>query len=110
MWWWTPEFAASSLSGDPLRARRAACVGVGVSRYRLKAALSVSPDGRLGYGVNLATLETQVPKFRRFRCLARVPDRGGQPPWVVVDLVPRGPYRHQISLFPAERPRTIAPP
>jgi hypothetical protein len=105
-WWWTPEYATFALLSAPRLAKGAACTGVGVSKFGLKKALSVSPDGTLGYGTNLAEITTQVPKYRRFRCLARFPKSGRWQGWLVVDLIPRGLGSNQLSL-PTPGFRTI---
>ena len=107
-WWWTPEYATFALSSEPRLAKSAACAGVGTSRFRLKKAMSVSPDGILGYGENLAEITTQVPKYSRFRCIARFPKSGQwRQGWLVVDLIPRGPGLNRLSLVPAPGFRTI---
>ena len=69
--------------------------------------MSVSPDGALGYGSNLATITTQVPKYRRFKCLAKFPKSGGRQGWLVVDLIPRGPDRATCPYFQLPALRTI---
>jgi hypothetical protein len=106
-WWWTPEYATFALISAPRLAKGAACAGVGVSKFQLKAAMSVSPDGALGNGSNLARITTQVPKYRRFKCLARFPKSGGREGWLVVDLIPRGAGLNHVSLLPASGFRTI---
>jgi hypothetical protein len=106
-WWWTPEYATFALLSAPRLAKSAACAGVGSSKFRLKKAVSVSPDGTLGYGENLAAITTQVPKYRRFKCLAKFPKSGGRQGWLVVDLIPRGPGLSHLSLLPASGFRTI---
>jgi hypothetical protein len=95
------------LLSAPRLAKGAACTGVGVSKFGLKKALSLSPDGTLGYGTNLAEITTQVPKYRRFRCLARFPKSGRWQGWLVVDLIPRGLGSNQLSLLPTPGFRTI---
>ena len=110
-WWWTPEYATFALRSEPRLAKSAACAGVGASRCRLKKAMSVSPAGTLGYGENLASITTQVPKYSRFRCVARFPKSGQWPQgWLVVDLIPRGPGLNHLSLVPAPGFRTIDRP
>jgi hypothetical protein len=47
------------LRSEPTLAKSAACAGVGTSMFKLKKAMSVSPDGTLGYGENLASITTQ---------------------------------------------------
>ena len=105
-WWWTPEYAATALRQAPRNATSAACAGVGRARFPLAKALSVSPTGELGYGTNDAEILTQVPKYRRFRCLVRFP-KGARQGWLVVDLIPRGPGTNQLSLRPTAGFRTI---
>ena len=107
VWWWTPEYATFALQQAPRLATSAACAGVGVSRFRLKAAMSVSPNGALGYGSNLAAITTQVPKYSRFRCVARFPKSGRWQGWLVVDLIPRGPGLNQLTLVPTRGFRSI---
>jgi hypothetical protein len=97
-WWWTPEFAEWSLSARP-GTKAVACAGVGKAGYPLKGAASVSPDGELGYGANWGLGATQVPKFRRFRCLIQI-SRPGVKRWDVLDLIPRGRLREQRLLIP----------
>jgi hypothetical protein len=98
-WWWTPEFAEWSLSAEP-GTSDVACIGVGQAGYPRKGAASVSPDGELGYGVNWGLGATQVPKFRRFRCLIEISRSGVRPRWSVIDLIPRGRLREQRVLIP----------
>ena len=106
-WWWTPEYATLALRSAPRLANSAACAGVGASKFKLKKAMSVSPDGTLGVGTFLASITTQVPKYRHFRCLARFPKSGRWQGWLVVDLIPRGPLSNQLSLLPTPGFRTI---
>ena len=106
-WWWTPEYATFALQSAPRLAKSAACAGVGSSKFRLRKAMSVSPDGTLGYGTTLAEITTQVPKYSHFRCLARFPKSSRWQGWLVVDLIPRGPGSNQLSLLPTPGFRTI---
>jgi hypothetical protein len=98
-WWWTPEFAEWSLSAKP-GTKDVACIGVGKAGFPLKGAASVSPDGELGYGVNWGLGATQVPKFRRFRCLIEISRPGVRPRWSVIDLIPQGRLREERLLIP----------
>ena len=98
-WWWTPEFAEWSLSAKP-GTKGVGCIGVGKAGYALKGAASVSPDGELGYGTNWGLAATQVPKFRRFRCLIKISPPGIRPRWSVIDLIPQGRLREQRLLIP----------
>jgi hypothetical protein len=106
-WWWTPEYATFALRSAPRLAKSAACAGVGSSKFKLKKAMSVSPDGTLGYGENEAEVTVQVPKYHRFRCLALFPKSGRWHGWLVVDLIPRGPGLNRLSLVPTPGFRTI---
>jgi hypothetical protein len=106
-WWWTPEYATFALRSAPRLAKSVACAGVGSSRFRLKKAMSVSPDGSLGYGENEAEITVQVPKYRHFRCVALFPRAGRWRGWLVVDLIPRGPGTNRLSLLPTPGFRTI---
>ena len=108
-WWWTPELANLALQAPSRHATVAACAGVGNSKFRLKKAMSVSPDGILGYGANWGEDAVQVPKYNRFRCLVWMPD-GVRQGWLVVDLIPRGPGLNQLSLLPTPGFRTIDRP
>ena len=98
-WWWTPEFAEWSLYLMP-GTSDVACIGVGKAGYPLKGAASVSPEGELGYGTNWGLGATQVPKFRRFRCLIKISLPGVRPRWSVIDLIPQGRLREQRLLIP----------
>jgi hypothetical protein len=98
-WWWTPEFAEWSLSAKP-GTKDVACIGVGKAGFPLKGAASVSPDGELGYGAKWGLGATQVPKFRRFRCLIEISRPGTRPRWSVIDLIPQGRLREQRLLIP----------
>ena len=106
-WWWTPGYAAFALQSAPRLAKDAACAGVGSSKFTLKKAMSVNPDGSLGYGENWVEAIVQVPKYRRFRCVARFPNSGRWRGWLVVDLIPRGPGLNELSLLPTRGFRTV---
>ena len=103
------SFEASLVVGSRIRrvvalgqagTKGVACVGVGKAGFPLKGAASVSPDGELGYGVNWGLGATQVPKFRRFRCLVEISHPGVRPRWSVIDLIPQGRLRDQRLLIP----------